>query len=116
LTLGWLLDSVPSGRVPNPPPLTPKDIANTSLQLALQESRPPVTTSCAALTAPTVRTLRRGDRLTLQSGNATITYVPADGVPSAPKPFRPRTVSVAAEHLRVRLAPAAGAGPTVVCG
>jgi hypothetical protein len=116
LTLGWLLDSEPSGRVPSPPPRTPKDIANASLQLALQESRPPVTTSCAALTTPTVRTLRRGDRLTLKSGNATITYMPVDGVPSAPKPFRPLTVGVAAEHLRVRLSPTAGAGPTVICG
>jgi hypothetical protein len=109
LTMGWLIDSVPSGRIPKPPPRTPLDIANESISLALQVTSKPPSGSCVPLMAPTVRTLARGQRVSVRSGKATATYVPVGGAPSTPRPFASSAFVSEIDGLRVRIAPAGGA-------
>jgi hypothetical protein len=115
LPLGWMLDSLPSGRIPQPPPRTPTQIANVSLQLALPPTDDATGAACATLDAPIERVLARGDRLTVREGRATITYVPATGAPSTPRAFPPSTVVSVVDNLPVRIAPAGGE-PTTLCG
>jgi hypothetical protein len=65
-----------------------------------------------------VRTLRRGERLTVRRGEATVAYAPIDGVASQPRRFLHQTFITTAEHIRVRLAPfpAGGRDTAEVCG
>jgi hypothetical protein len=106
LTLGWLIDSLPSGRLPQPPARASASIANVTLALALAPSNTPQTTNCEPLLRPVVRTLQKGERLTLRSGNATVVYVPDGSAPSTPKPITPATFVALAGPLQLRIAPA----------
>jgi hypothetical protein len=118
LTLGWLIDSLPSGRIPQPGPRAPVAISNQTLALALAPSNTLQTTPCQALLRPVTLALQKGRRLTLHGGNATVVYLPDQGVPSAPAPITPSTFVALAGPLRLRVTPANSNGdhPPTLCG
>ncbi len=105
LTLGWLIDSLPSGRIPEPPARPPAAISNETLALALVPSNLPQTGPCETLIRPVVRTVQKDQRLTLRDANATVTYVPQGRAPSAPMPITPATFIALAGPLQLRIAP-----------
>src|SRR5206468_10217357 len=56
LTVGWILNGVASGRVPDPGPIDPVDAATTSLTLALRQSPfGTATEPCQTLGSPVIR-------------------------------------------------------------
>jgi hypothetical protein len=115
LTLGWLVDSVPSGRIPKPGPRTPAANARETLDLTLGMSDTPQTERCRPLVAPVTRVFARGDRITVRDGTVHVLTVGAP--PAASKPLAPSNVVVLAGPLRVRLTPAAtGPDQVVLCG
>jgi hypothetical protein len=114
LSIGWLVDSLPSGRIPPPGHLDAAEIATLSKQLALRPARRPMTRGCRTLDEPTDIELDRLQRVTLQSGLATIAYVTPDGVVSAAEAFVPDTFGAAINGLRLRIEPI-GAAPIVIC-
>ena len=118
LTIGWLIDSLPSGRIPSPGRRPPAAVSRETIDLALRPSNTPQTSGCHALVGPTSRVLEKGDTMTLQGGTASLVYLPVGGVPSTPKPLTPSTFVVLAGPLPVRITPsskAAGGTPTL-CG
>jgi hypothetical protein len=70
------------------------------------------------LLGPTSRVLEQGDTITLQSGTASLVYLPVTGAPSTPKPFTPSTFVVQAGPLHVRITPSSttGSTPPTLCG
>jgi hypothetical protein len=118
LSLGWLIDSLPSGRIPEPARRPPSAIADETLALALAASSPPQTRPCKTLVRPVVRTMQKGDRLTLQDANAVVTYLPNGSAPSAPKRLTPSTFVALAGPLQLRFAQADSNAdhPATLCG
>jgi hypothetical protein len=115
LTLGWLIDSEPSGRIPKPPARLPaRTIAGETLALALAPASTPRRSPCVVLVHPIVRTLQQGELLTLRTGKALIVYVPATGPASPSEPIAPSTLVALAGPLRLRITPASP-NPTL-CG
>ncbi|HYL51600.1 MAG TPA: hypothetical protein VEZ15_06500, partial [Acidimicrobiia bacterium] len=98
---------VPSGRIPEPPAHTPAaSVANVTLALALAPANTRQSTHCEALLRPVLRTLDKGERLTLRGSNATVVYLPDRYPASAPKRIAPATFVALAGPLRLRIAPA----------
>jgi hypothetical protein len=114
LTLGWLIVSLPSGRIPAPPHLTDAEIGAQMLRLAFRPARHPATRNCRTTTEPVEIVLGRRELVTLKSGLALIEYVAPDGTVSLPEPFRPETLRAIVDSFRVRIQPLGGA-PIVVC-
>jgi hypothetical protein len=114
LTLGWLIASLPSGRIPAPPHLTGAEIGVQILRLALRPATHPATRSCRTTTEPVEILLGKRELVTLKSGLALIEYVAPDGTVSLPDPFQPETQRAIIDSLRVRVQPLGGA-PIVVC-
>ncbi len=108
--LGWLPDSEPAGLIPSPGRMTRDDIATETLMLALGPSSKARAGTCQRVRRPTVRELRRGDRITV-IGAVNATYLPADGGTSQPVRLTHTRVALAGP-LRVRLAPA---GRATIC-
>lgn len=105
LTLGWLINSLPSGRVPAPRRLTATEIATQTMRLALRPGVDPATRGCRTFTEVGEIVLRARQRVTLKSGLATIAYVDPDGTVASPEPFAPVTLGAAIGPLRVRVEP-----------
>jgi hypothetical protein len=115
LTLGWLVDSLPSGRIPSPGSLTPTQESTLELRLALQRALVPTHAQCRTLTADERLVLPAFRKLTLRSGTASITYLPSDRAASAPVPFQAGTSYVAvAGPLPLVIEP--GRQPALLCG
>jgi hypothetical protein len=114
LTLGWLVDSLPSGRLPKPGPRSAAANARETLDLTLGVSDTPQTERCRTLRAPTTRVFATGDRITLRQGSVQILAVGAPA--TASKPLTPSTVVVLAGPLRVRITPGSTGSPVVLCG
>ena len=114
LTLGWLLDSVPSGRIPRPRHLTDGEIATLSMRLALRAAVQPVIHGCATRKTPGDVVLHRNERVTLKSGLARIAYVTPEGVVSSLQPFVPATIASVLKSFRMRIEPLGGTS-IVVC-
>jgi len=114
LTLGWLVDSLPSGRIPKPRGVTPADIATQTLHLALQPGKVPLSRGCRTFTEPQTVVLDRLQRVTLKSGLATVAYLPPAGAASPPEAFAPPTFKSFVDSLRLRIAPLGGVR-IVVC-
>jgi hypothetical protein len=115
LTLGWLVDSLPSGRIPSPGTLTPSQQSTLELNLVLQRALVPTHDRCRPLSATERLVLPVFHRLTLRSGTASITFVPRGGAASAPLRFQPRTTYVAiAGPLPLEIEP--GQQPAQLCG
>jgi hypothetical protein len=114
LTLGWLIASLPSGRIPAPPHLTGAEIGAQTLRLALRPAMHPATRNCRTFTEPGEVVLDARELVTLKSGLALIEYVAPDGTLSAPDPFQPESLRAIVDSFRLRIQPLGGA-PIVVC-
>ncbi len=117
LSLGWLIDSLPSGRIPSPGPLTQTEIADQTLALVLRNAKLPTTANCHPLVHVQRRVMPAFDRMTLETGTATITYFPPSGAPSSPTPFQStntsRTIVATSGPLNVEITP--GLQPAELC-
>jgi hypothetical protein len=74
VTLGWLLDGVADGRIPEPPAPTASERATYELLLSLSQApaRRPLE-GCRPLERPVQRTLRAGDAIGIRNGEVRIT-------------------------------------------
>jgi hypothetical protein len=98
LTLGWLVDSLPSGRIPPPPHITPKGLATETLALGVRRSFFGNHRPCAPLELAQTEPLKLFQSITLKSGAAWIRYVTPAGVQSRRVPFHARTSIVGASE------------------
>jgi hypothetical protein len=114
LSLGWLVDSLPSGRIPRPRHLVAREVATLTKHLALRPKLRPLEHGCRTLDEPGDIELDRLQGVTLKSGLAKIAYVTPEGVLSAAEPFVPDTVGSVIDGLRLRIEPIGGA-PIVIC-
>jgi hypothetical protein len=115
LTLGWLLDSLPSGRIPSPGPISPQQVSTQTIRLALQPAKVPTHDHCRRLTATERVVLPVFHKLTLATGRATVAYVPADGARSLPLLVQPGNSYVAfTGPLALEIEPVEQ--PTRLCG
>jgi len=120
LNMGWLVASLPSGRIPAPdPPLSSTKIASETLKLVVREAKKPTNENCAPLVTTQRRVLRAFQRITISTGSALITYYPQfGGDPSKPVQFPRiiggRTVVASTGPLRVEIEPVSQ--PAVLCG
>ena len=117
LSLGWLVDSLPSGRIPSPGKLDQTQISTMTLKLMLRTGPQikPSFKACVPLTETTPRVMRQFQRLTLKTGVAMITYVPPDGAPSRPMPF-PAHSTVVATYGPLQLEIKPVRQPASLCG
>jgi hypothetical protein len=114
LTLGWLLDSLPSGRIPAPRGVTSAEIASLTMHLALRPGKAAVSPRwCRRLARPRTFVLGRKQPITLKSGLATIAYLPPEGDASPPEAFAPPSLTSFFDPLPLRVTPLGG--PIVVC-
>ncbi len=114
LTIGWLRDSLPSGRIPEPPNFTPVDLANESLDLVVQPAYVAAAGRCETMTRPTARTVLALQRVAVRRGLVAIAYLPPSGPASDPEVFRSRKLLALVGPLRLRFDPIGG--PAEVCG
>jgi hypothetical protein len=117
VTVGWLLDNVRSGRIPSPGPLTRRQVADATLDLALQQSAATQNYRCRALLRPTALVLRKGDSFAIGRGDVNVVLL-INGDYSAVKRLGGMTSWVAvADPLRLQLSPRRNAigGRRVVC-
>ncbi|MDQ1386264.1 MAG: hypothetical protein QOG65_3643 [Actinomycetota bacterium] len=104
LTMGWLLDSVRSGRVPPTRPLTPDELATQTLSLALRPPRAPLE-SCRRLENRRVFALRKGQSLRVASGRVDMIYLAPGGARSLPARLPSATMTALVGPLRLQLVP-----------
>jgi hypothetical protein len=115
LTMGWLVDSLASGRIPSPGPLTPKQIATQTLNLALRPAKLGTRKSCGVVRAPEQRVLQQLQRISLLTGSAKLRYISPAGVKSLPLFFAGGTSLISmAGPIRIEIAPYLQ--PTTLCG
>jgi len=115
LTLGWLLDGVKSGRVPQTHVATPREARTNDLRLSLLELDRKSGLTCRPLTARVDLHLRKGDSVGIVGRVLAISLVPPG---SAPVSFGvgllnsslAHTLEVVAGPLSVRFVPGAPAG------
>jgi hypothetical protein len=111
LTYGWLIAGAESGRIPDPRPINPVVASSWTLQNFLVPApvTSPVPLECRPAPASSIRTLQKGDRLTVERGDVNINYVPRRGAPSfRPLVVKPSTVQALVGPLRLRIVPASG--------
>src|SRR5262249_54646841 len=96
VTLGWLVDSLPSGRIPAPGRVTAMQVSTQTLNLALLRALVPTTDACHRLPHTERVVLQLFQKVTVVSGLTRITYVPHDGARSSPIIVQPGWTVVAA--------------------
>jgi hypothetical protein len=106
VTLGWLLDNEPTGRIPPPDHLTRSQIATATLRYVLQHSDHQQQRSCHALVRPQRDVARKGDVLTVKSGTLDVVYFLPGGGHSTPTPITHSSRIVEAGPLLLELTPA----------
>lgn len=117
-TLGWLLDTVPSGKIPTPPRITVDDVANETLKLALVRWPTPRVQHCTTLARPASRVMQKGELLTVKRGFISVIYLTAAGGRSQAKRVGAGTFIALAGPLAFRISPVAGfvrQSPTILC-
>jgi hypothetical protein len=124
--MGWLIDNLRAGRIPDPGRRTSGEIATETLNLALKraDNLSPIvrTRHCRTLAGPTVVVMRANDSLTVKAGIVRIVYAPPEGGRSVPRQLPPnvlaRSVVALAGPLRLILVPLPATDPRaiVVCG
>jgi hypothetical protein len=115
LTLGWLVASVPSGRIPPPPHLTAKGLATETLALGVRRSFFGNNRPCFPLTAPMTRPLYLFRSFTLKRGAAFMRYVTPAGVESRRAPFPAKTSIVGASKVPLDIMIEPAQAGTMLC-
>jgi hypothetical protein len=115
-TLGWLLDSAGSGRIPEPRNMTAIARADELLRLALQPFQG-TTTVCRPLHRPLALTLRAGQAVSVRGGPATIQFSPLQGAQSHPESIPPRGLIARGGPIPLRINPgrAPGVSAMAIC-
>jgi hypothetical protein len=116
LTLGWLIDSLPSGRIPPPAHPTPKGYATETLALGVRRSFFGNHKPCAPLERTQTRSLAVFQSITLKSGSAWIRYVTPAGVESRRAPFNGGTSIVGASLTPLDISIEPAQAGTRLCG
>jgi hypothetical protein len=117
VTVGWLLDALDSGRLPEPRPVTPIEAATNTLRLSLQETPGSRNSPCPVLRKTVSRTLNKGESIRVHTGSVAVTLiVPGRNIASHPLIFGGYGLAWFEDHvlvdvvgpLRLRIAPIAG--------
>jgi hypothetical protein len=88
VTIGWLLDGVRSGRIPEPRNVTAASEAQATLFILLHQSTEQVSTrDCVAVVRPLTLQVRRGDVLVFRGGPPSAALRTANGRTSPPRVF-----------------------------
>ena len=103
LTLGWLVDSAQSGRIPHPAARNPFQISAQAVQYLLRPGKASGAAVCEAAPPVSVRVLRKGQTLTVKGGNVFVAYVPLGGAPSPRRLVKPSTLVALVGPLRIRI-------------
>jgi hypothetical protein len=116
LTLGWLVASVPSGRIPKPANAGAKAYATETLALGMRRSFFSNHKPCALLTEPVTRPLYLFQSLYLKSGAGFVRYVTPAGVQSRRVPFPAKTAIVGASLTPLSMLIEPAQAGTKLCG
>jgi hypothetical protein len=107
LTYGWLIAGAESGRILDLLPINPSSRRRGPAEFSpAGHERSPL--ECRRHPS-SIRTLQKGDRLTVERGDVNISYVPRRSAPSfRPLVVKPSTVQALVGPLRLRIVPASG--------
>ncbi len=116
LSLGWLVASLPSGRIPPPDHRTPKGDATLTLALGVGRTYKPNNAACKPLDYIVERKLHLYEKLTLSKGAAWFRYITPDGVASRRSPWAGGTsiIGGSVRPLDLQIEPAQAG--TKLCG
>jgi hypothetical protein len=116
VSMGFLIDGVESGRIPDPGAIDPTTKASTELKIALGPQLKHRASDCASMTAPADVQLEAGSSLRL-SGPVTIVYTNSKGDKSPPTPYaaNPRNLVAYAGPLRLRVQTTPANGTFELC-
>jgi hypothetical protein len=106
ITIGWLLDGVASGRIPDPGRIDRTDAATWTLRLALDQSHSVTNKVCRELTEPAMLLLDKGRSIGIDGGAVRVIYAPDARNESRPIVFNPvngRTLVALAGPLNLHL-------------
>jgi hypothetical protein len=115
VSIGWLLDNLPSGRIPSLGPLTRDQIATVTIGLALTTTSAGPPTSCRPLLRPAELVLRKGHALTVKAGAISVVYLPVGGGRSRPRQLSNTSELAHAGPLRLLLLPTSLLTQAVIC-
>jgi hypothetical protein len=109
VTIGWLLDGVAAGRIPEPAPLTPADEAMADLRLSFRQEAAALAPNdvCVKVTSGDVWSLEPGQRIVMRAPSGSVRVLPAEEGVFKTTPFRIVTVAganvVAVRPVQFRL-------------
>jgi hypothetical protein len=110
VTIGWLLDGVAAGRIPEPAPITAADAAMADLRLSFRQEGArfdPDANQCVPVRSGDVWSLERGQRIVMQAPSGSVRVLPAEEGVFKTTPFRIVTVAganvVAVRPVQFRL-------------
>jgi hypothetical protein len=104
VTVGWLLDGVAAGRVPDPGRVNPAISANATLRLSLLQSHRPTTVAhCRALHAGVTRTLTMGQAVGIRGGRIRVSLAASPILAVSYTPRHGRTLVAVHGPLTVRM-------------
>jgi hypothetical protein len=118
LTIGWLLDGVQQGRVPQPQ-LTAVERANASLRIALHASPGNAVGRCSPLDGPERRLLSAGEAIAFGGGDVEVQLDMGAGSRSSFLVYRGANgdrLEAIAGPLELQIRPAPAATGVVLCG
>jgi hypothetical protein len=118
ITIGWLLDGVASGRIPDPGRIDSIDAATWTLRLALYQSHAATNEACETLIQPVTLRFVKGQSIGIEGGVVRIIYTPDWSDESRPILFSPsagRTIVALTGPLNLRLSSNNPARPAVLC-
>jgi hypothetical protein len=118
ITIGWLLDGVASGRVPDPGRIDRTDAATWTLRLALDQSRAATNKTCRSLTEPAMVLLDKGQSIGIKDGSVRVVYTPDANHSSRPIVFDPvngRTLMALAGPLTLHVSSNNSTLPAAIC-
>jgi hypothetical protein len=117
VTVGWLLEGVAAGRVPDPGSVSPIIRANANLRLSLlQSQRPTAAARCRALHAGVTRTLTKGQSVGIRGGRIRVSLAESPILAVSYTPRHGRTLVAVQGPLTVRMESAVPfRKPAVLC-
>jgi hypothetical protein len=118
ITIGWLLDGVASGRIPDAGRIEPVDAATWTLRLALSQTHASTSAGCHSLVDTETLTLENGQSIGIVGGAVRVVYTPGGRARSRPVPLDPlngHVLTALAGPLKLRLSSNNPARPAGVC-
>jgi hypothetical protein len=124
ITVGWLLDGVASGRLPDPGASTAKEAADNAFRLSLEQSdHPKGSRRCRPLGKPVTLHLNKGDSFGIREGSfaggsVRVSPMPDQGLATVALSFNPErgnTLAAVSGPLAVRAAPGNPFLPVLLC-